>query len=123
MKKILIAVLLGTLALPISVRATAEQPQNVPATEKFELQSVIPLPCGKLRLFVHWATDTEVWSKRFMGNPEHPLILRHMLLSKNDTIEKDEIWLDRNEDGIFDEKYINFDELKEKYPSPCDAVL
>lgn len=121
MKKIVVLFLV--VMLPISVRAALEQPKNVPEAEKFELQSVILLPCGELRLFVHWATDTEVWSKRFVGNSIHPLVLRHALLSENGAVEKDEIWIDKNRNGVFDEEYANFDELAEKYPTPCDAVL
>lgn len=73
--------------------------------------------CGKMSAF-YYKTGEDEWRVYVMGSDELPLAAR-IIKADWSTI----IWVDRDRDGQFDEKYFDADKFVAKYPTPCDVVV
>ena len=109
-------VLLGSCGKPAN---QLDGPKGMPSQDKFVVQSMGTLDCGPSMELI-FRSDNEAWIKFFVGTSEHPLLVISVVNINNNAVQS--IWLDRDRDGRFDERYSSLDNVRAKYPSPCDAV-
>lgn len=110
---------LGLFLAFSSVAALAEitQPQLPVGLDKFVLADQLVFDCGVWDLLKYESENT-LWITGVLNSNKNtnPLVLRKK------TPNSDEIWVDHNMDGQFDEYFSTKEGLYKKYPTPCDAV-
>ncbi len=105
-----------------------EQP-NFPRKPNQETELVLKMDdfsCGNLYIFQYDAGEKQHWKFYYLGdNFSHKPITVIFADEREAAEEKSgiiKVWVDRDRDGHFDEKFGDGAKVFEKYPSPCQIV-
>lgn len=99
--------------------AEVEDPQGMP--NNFQLMRPMKMPCGTVNAFLG-GSENDKWGKFVLDQAEKPFLIVHMAESAGGK-EIYEAWIDHNQDGKFEEKFLDPYEIIAKYGNDLCSML
>jgi hypothetical protein len=115
--------LLAVLLLPVAVNAASVDQPSFPKPNQFDWQS-LDTKCGQTMIFTYPANIQMILSVQSVravyieDDKKNPIEVRHFWRDGRQTI-----WIDRNRDGWFDEKFYDPISFLKKYSTLCHALI